>query len=258
MESVNKLRPEKSHIKSELPVYQAVARGAQDVGASDESIEEALCAHIRSVISDGLLPAATKLPEELLADQWQVSRARIRTVLQRLAFENLVELRRNRGAFIASPTAKAARDVFEARRVIERVTTEIVTRTILTHRLNALKVRLADRKRLWVHGNRQQAIATISDFHRSLATLAHNEALATALELLILRTSLILGSYGTPHMFAAAAAQYGSLLGSIERGESIAAAHAMERCLFALERGLDVKPIVTRDIDVLRAITRAR
>ncbi len=225
---------------------------------SEESIEEALCVRARSAISDGLLPAGTKLPEELLAEQWQVNRARIRTVLQRLAFENLVELRRNRGAFVASPTVKAARDVFEARRVIERVTTEIVTRTILTHRLNALKARLADRERLWVHGNRQQAIATISDFHRSLAALAHNESLATALELLILRTALILGSYGTPHMFAAAAAQYGSLLAVIESGESIVAAHTMERCLFALEKGLDLRPIEPREIDVLRVITRLR
>jgi len=223
---------------------------------TDESIEELLCVRIRTGISDGLLPPGMKLPEELLAEQWQVNRARIRTVLQRLAFEDLVELKRNRGAFVSSPTVKEARDVFEARRVIERVTTEIVTRTILTYQLNALKARLADRERIWAPGNRQQAIATISAFHRSLAALAHNESLATALERLILRTALILGSYGTPQMFAAASAQYGGLLDVIERGESIAAAHVMERCLFALEKGLDLRPVAPRDIDVVRVITR--
>ncbi len=225
---------------------------------SDESIEEVLSARIRSAVSDGLLTPGTKLPEEMLAERWQVNRSRIRTVLQRLAFEDLVELRRNRGAYVASPTAKEARDVFEARRVIERVTTEIVTRTILTPQLNALKARLADRERIWLHGNRQLAIATISAFHRSLAALAHNESLATALERLILRTALILATYGTPQMFAAAAAQYGSLLAVIERGESIAAAHVMERCLFALEKGLDIRPSPPREIDLQHVIAQLR
>lgn len=60
-------------------------------------------------------------------------------MLQRLAFEQRVELKKNRGAFIASPSTKDARDVFEARRVIERVTTEIVARTIVTPSIHTLR-----------------------------------------------------------------------------------------------------------------------
>ena len=218
------------------------------------AIEDTLSVRIRSSISDGLLPPGTKLPEELLAAQWNVNRARIRTVLQRLAFEDLVELKRNRGAFVSSPGIKEARDVFEARRVIERATTEIVTRTILTPQLNALKAQLGARAGTFAHGNRQYAIAGISAFHRSLAALAHNESLATALERLILRTALILGLYGTPKMFAAASPHYESLLATIERGESIAAAHTMERCLFVLEGGLDLRPSAPVEIDLDQAI----
>lgn len=218
------------------------------------TIEDALAARVRSAVSDGRLPPGTKLPEELLAEQWGVNRARIRTVLQRLSFEDLVELKRNRGAFIATPGIKEARDVFEARRVIERVTTEIVTRTILTPQLNALKARLDDRERTFLHGNRQQAIASISAFHRSLAALAHNESLAQALERLILRSSLILGLYGTAETFARASAHYGTLLGEIERGESIVAARTMERCLFTLEKGLDLRSDTPRDVDLTRVI----
>jgi DNA-binding GntR family transcriptional regulator len=223
----------------------------------DGSIEDSLSARIRSAISDGRLPPGTKLPEELLAEQWTVNRARIRTVLQRLAFEDLVELKRNRGAFVSTPGNKEARDVFEARRVIERVTTEIVTRTILTPQLNALKAQLDDRERTWVHGNRQQAIASISAFHRSLAALAHNESLAQALERLILRSALILGLYGTTDTFARASAHYGTLLAEIDRGESIVAARTMERCLFTLEKGLDLRPATAHDIDLARVVGRS-
>lgn len=224
----------------------------------DAPIEDVLAARIRSSVSDGQLPAGTKLPEEVLADLWSVNRARVRTVLQRLSFEDLVELKRNRGAFISSPSLKEAKDVFEARRVIERVTTEIVTRTILTPKLNALREQLDGRERTFLHGNRQQAIASISAFHRSLAALAHNESLAGALERLILRSALILGLYGTADTFARAAAHYGTLLAEIERGESIAAARTMERCLFTLEKGLDLRPSAPRIIDITRVLAGAR
>jgi DNA-binding GntR family transcriptional regulator len=222
----------------------------------DVSIEDVLSTRIRSSISEGRLPPGTKLPEELLAEQWGVNRARIRIVLQRLASEDLVELKRNRGAFVSTPGIKEARDVFEARRVIERVTTEIVTRTILTPQLRALRERLDGREGTFLHGNRQQAIASISAFHRSLAALAHNESLAQALERLILRSALILGLYGTADTFARASAHYGTLLAEIDRGESIVAARTMERCLFTLEKGLDLRPATTRDIDLVSVVGR--
>ncbi|SHO65599.1 DNA-binding transcriptional regulator, GntR family [Pseudoxanthobacter soli DSM 19599] len=220
------------------------------------SIEDRLCLNVKEAMSEGLLPPGTKLPEELLAEQWGVNRARVRTVLQRLAFEDLVDLKRNRGAFVASPGIKEARDVFEARRVIERVTTEIVTRTILTPQLRALRASMENRERTWLHGNRQQAIASISAFHTSLAALAHNESLASALKTLILRSALILGLYGTPQTFPLASAHYDALLVLIERGESIAAAHAMERCLYALEHGLDLRVAQPREVDLARVIGR--
>lgn len=222
----------------------------------DLKVESVLCQHIRAAISDGSLPPGTKLTEELLAEVWGVNRSRVRTVLQRLAFEDLVELRRNRGAFVSHPTAKEAKDVFEARRVIERVTTGIVTRTIITPRLNQLLAEFSDRDRTWVHGNRQSAIAITSTFHRNLAALAHNESLATALERLILRSALIFGVFGTRQTFSGASDTYDDLLAFLERGESIRAAAAMERCLFALEKGLDFRPSPPPEVDLQRVVGR--
>eukprot|EP01037_Dinobryon_pediforme_P025397 gene25397-27533_t len=222
----------------------------------DASEEEAVCIRIRSAVSDGILPPGTKLPEELLADHWGIKRARIRTALQQLAFEGLVELKRNRGAFLSSPNAKEVRDLFEARRIIERTTTEIVTRTILTPQLNALQAQVAERDRGVMHGNRPRAIAGISHFHRSLAALAHNAFLATALERLILRTALILGRYGAPQLFAQTRGHFEIILGFVERGESMPAARAMERCLFDTEKGLDFRSAPPQEIDLVRILDR--
>ena len=196
---------------------------------------------VRRAISAGQIAPGTKLPEELIADQFETTRAKIRIAFQQLAFENLVELKRNRGAFIANPSAKEAKDVFAARQVIERATTEIVTRTITTHQIGGLRAILTSHARDWDLGRREAAVGGISQFHRSLAALAHNEALSTALERLILRTSLVLGLYGTSRGFGAATLRYRLLLDLIERGDSSEASISMGRTLHAMLTDLDLR-----------------
>ncbi len=225
--------------------------------ASDERIdvEAAICARIRAAVSAGELPPGTKLPEEAVAESIAASRGQVRSAFQRLAFEGLVDLQRNRGAFIAHPTVKEAKDVFEARRVIERVTTEIVTRTILTHHLGALGRDVDANKAPWLRSNRRAAIGRISAFHLYLAALAHNTALTSALERLIMRTSLILGVYSTTRAFAALPAEYETLVDLIAAGRSLDAARQMERCLFVMEGELDFYQPSRREVD-LRQVMR--
>lgn len=221
---------------------------------SGEDVENAICDRIRAAISAGEIPPGTKLPEEAIADAFATKRFFVRAALQRLAFEKLIDLRKNRGAFVAQPGVKEARDVFEARRVIERVTAEIVTRTIMTHQLGQLVRQVGDQEAHWTRGNRRQAIAGISMIHMTLAALAHNGALAAALERLILQTSLILGLYGTPRSFEALPAQYRILMDLIGSGHSLKAARQIEHCLFTLEGELDFFPPARREVDVKRVM----
>ena len=57
----------------------------------------------------------------------------------------------------------------------------------MTHQLRAIGQQIRDQELNWSRGNRKQAIAGISMIHMSLAALAHNGALAAALERLILQ-----------------------------------------------------------------------
>lgn len=218
------------------PPKVAVSLPEEGLG-SDEAVSDSL----RAGISSGQLRPGEKLPEELLAEQYGTTRARIRTALQRLAFEDLVELRRNRGAYVAAPDERETRDIFAARQVIERATTEIVTRVVTTAQIEAIKSLLDEREREWTMGNRQVAIDSIGQFHRALAKLAHNEALSIALERLILRTSLILGLYGTSQGLASGPERYARLMSVIESGDSAAAAAEMDLCLYRMQRDLRFK-----------------
>jgi DNA-binding GntR family transcriptional regulator len=54
------------------------------------------------------LTPGTKLGENELADNHGVSRTLVRDALQRLSHDRLVELKRNRGAFVAQPSVREA------------------------------------------------------------------------------------------------------------------------------------------------------
>src|SRR3954447_18772825 len=76
-----------------------------------EAIKEAILQH-------NLVPGA-KLPEDELCEIYSISRTVVRSALQALAHDQLVELKRNRGAFVAKPSTREALEVFDARAIIE-------------------------------------------------------------------------------------------------------------------------------------------
>src|SRR5689334_7553008 len=71
-----------------------------------------------AILEHRLLPG-TKLGEDEIGDIYGASRTLVRTALQQLAHEGIVNIEKNRGAFVARPTPADAREVFEARRLIE-------------------------------------------------------------------------------------------------------------------------------------------
>ena len=73
-----------------------------------------------AVIEQQLRPGA-KLSELSLCEAFGVGRMRVRRALLLLASRDIVDLQSNRGAYIATPTLLQARQVFEARRAIERL-----------------------------------------------------------------------------------------------------------------------------------------
>ena len=79
---------------------------------SDGGRDEAMYRGLHAAIYELRLPPGTRLPEDVLSNTYGVSRTLVRKVLQRMAMEGLVEIRRNRGAQVAEPSADEAREVF--------------------------------------------------------------------------------------------------------------------------------------------------
>src|SRR3989442_7261937 len=87
--------------------------------ARNATIDHVVYDRLHRAILAQRLPAGTKLGEESLSPLFDVSRARVRRILLRLAHDKSVKLRPNRGAYVAQPSAQDAREVFTARRIVE-------------------------------------------------------------------------------------------------------------------------------------------
>src|SRR5437660_202922 len=82
---------------------------------SGRAAEDRVFNAVLDAILDHRLAPGTKLGERELSELLGASRGAVRAALARLGHSLLVELRPNRGAVIANPTAAETRDLFEAR-----------------------------------------------------------------------------------------------------------------------------------------------
>lgn len=161
------------------------------------------------------LPPGTKLPEDQLAAHFAVSRTLVRGALRSLARDGVVVLARNRGASVASPDPHEARDLFEARRVIEAVTTARAAQRAGEQDWADLAAAIAEGRAALSRGDRGAAIRLSGQFHVRIAALAHQSVLEGFLAELVVRSSLVIALYG-------------------HRGRSDCGAHDHERLVEAL------------------------
>lgn len=162
------------------------------VNVSDASMYDRI---ISAVLDHKLLPG-TKLAEDKLAEAFGVSRTRIRPVLVRLANENIVTLIPNRGAYVAQPTADEAKEVFEARRLIEPTLLERFLSRASDRDIQALARLIDQEEAARQAGDERRAIRLSGEFHLQIADVAGHATLGRILRELVSRTSLVLMTFG--------------------------------------------------------------
>lgn len=160
---------------------------------SDNAIYDRLI----SAILDHRLEPGTKLIEDKLATAFGVSRTRIRPVLVRLAHENIITLRPNRGAVVAQPTPQEAQEIFETRRMIEPTLVARFIDAASQADVAVLRQLIQDEEMAQSQGDRHRAIRLSGQFHLWIAEKSGHKTLGRMLVELVSRTSLILMTYGS-------------------------------------------------------------
>ena len=219
-----------------------------------ENTHDEIYEKIYVAILEHRLHPGTKLVEERLAEIFDVSRARVREVLARLAHEQIVEMIPQRGAYVARPSIEQAADVFEARRLIEPAVLRRLIETLTPEKL----ARLRQHQELEVDARRREdkrAVVRLSgEFHSLAAELAGNTALARSMRELSVLTCLMIFLYDAPTSTSCRPDEHSRIIEAIARRDAARAEKLMLEHLDHIESGMKLEA-ATEEVD-LEAIFR--
>jgi DNA-binding GntR family transcriptional regulator len=210
---------------------------------------------IVAAVMEQKLPPGAKLAENPLCEAFDCSRTQIRRILVVLAERGVVTLHMNRGAFVSSPKADEARDVFEARRAVERTIVLSAAARADREAFNQLRVSVRAGAEAEARGDRPEAIRLSGEFHIGLAQVAGNVVLTRFLEQLVARTSLISGLYGSRNVHSCPEGDHATLVHALLEGNGSGAAVLMDLHLRRIEEALDVRDVIGPQVDLLRVFT---
>jgi DNA-binding GntR family transcriptional regulator len=202
------------------------------------AVDERIYRAVVNAVMSHRLPPGTRLGEAEFCDLYGVSRTTVRKALQRLAHDHIIELRPNRGAIVASPSPKEARDVFAARRALEREIVPLVVQRATPASLRAIRAAIEAEETARRSADRAAWIRLGGEFHLLLAELAGNAVLQRFMAELVSRCSLIIALYENPGAPMCGNHDHQQLLALIESGDAARATALIEHHLVEIEARL--------------------
>jgi DNA-binding GntR family transcriptional regulator len=195
---------------------------------------------LRDAIVGHRLAPGTKLPEDELASIYSVSRTVIRAALQALAHDRLARLEPNRGAFVAQPSKKEAREVFEARALIEPKVAALAAAAAKSEDIALLHRHLEREHEALRAGRDSEAIMLSARFHVGIAEIADHSILTDFVRDLVSHSSLIIALYWKRRDTTCESHAHHALVDAIEAGRANEAADLMKSHMVDLLSGLDL------------------
>lgn len=147
------------------------------VGTSYRSLKDSAAEEIRNRILDGTLPPGSRLVEEELANQFDISRMPVREALTLLEAEGFVDITPRRGASVSVVSPEEALDIFQVRGMLEGLAARLAARSASPEALESLAATLdAGEKAISSDGGGRIPLLH-QQFHVDLALAAGNKYL---------------------------------------------------------------------------------
>jgi DNA-binding GntR family transcriptional regulator len=213
---------------------------------------------VTAAITEHRLPPGTKLGEESLGEAFGVSRTKVREALFQLAKLKLVALQPARGAFVAQPTVREAREVFGARRILERAVVEQAARAPSPAQLAAIRAHVAAEREAVAANDPWARSRLLGEFHVLLAEMAGNAVVAELLRELVSRSSLITLLYQTASASVCSADEHAELVRALERRDAKRAVALMLEHLDHVEQGLALREDEPAAVDLRSALAAVK
>jgi DNA-binding GntR family transcriptional regulator len=157
--------------------------------------EEQIYQILRNAIFNAELTPGMQLVESSLAEAFGVSRTPVRSVLQRLNYESLVQIIPNRGAFVYCPSPEEAEHIFRVRQVLEPEAAYLAATHATAYDLDKMANLLEQETRWYKENQPHQVLRTIESFHLALVDASRNPYLIRYLREIISLAHLIFTFY---------------------------------------------------------------
>jgi len=213
----------------------------QTKSATGRSRAEDIADRLREAIHAHRLTPGTKLSEDEVGGIFDVSRTTTRAALQMLAHEQLVAIEPNRGAFVASPSIREAREVFEARALLEPRTARSAAERATPADIALLREHIDAEHAAMREGDSGRALMLSGEFHIQIAKIADQDTIEDFIRQLISRSSLVIALYWRRQNALCESHAHDALIEALARGDGIAAEELMSSHLVDLLSLLDLR-----------------
>lgn len=156
---------------------------------------EDIVTQLTEAVHEHRIQPGTRLREDEVGDIFGVSRTLVRQALRSMAHDGLVTIERNRGAFVARPTLREAREVFQTRMLLEPQTARAAAEAATARDMKVLERHIALEHEALDRGEAGLALKLSGEFHLEIARIADQKIIEDFLHQLISRSSLVIALY---------------------------------------------------------------
>lgn len=141
------------------------------------TIQSQVYQSLKEEISSGSFAPGQKLQEQLLAQQFHVSRSPIREALRKLTADGLVEEVPNRGVFVRRFTATDIEEIYEIRDMLETQAISHLNQSVMIAKEAEFLELLESMQRAYDAGNLQRYTGLDTQLHRLMVDCCGNSLL---------------------------------------------------------------------------------
>lgn len=212
-----------------------------DASAAKVITVEGIVSSLTEAVHDHRVQPGTKLREDEVGEIFGVSRTMVREALRAMEHSGLVKIERNKGAFVAKPSPKEAREVFEARALLEPTTARAAAERATVQDIRLLEQHIADEHAALDRGESGLALRLSGEFHVAIARIADQKTIELFLQQLVSRSALVIALYWRRRNALCESHAHHALMEALQSQDGDAAEEVMKGHLLDLFSQLDLR-----------------
>lgn len=202
---------------------------------------EEITAQLTNAVHEHRLKPGAKLREDEVSDVFGVSRTVVRQALRALAFEGLLTIEKNRGAFVSKPSLREAHEVFQARALLEPSTARAAAERTTPDDIVLLEQHIKEEHEAVDRDQPGLALKLSGDFHLEIARIADQQTIEQFLRQLVSRSSLVIALYWKRRSALCENNAHHALLEALRSHDGTAAEEFMKGHLLDIYSQLDLR-----------------